>query len=236
MNWQPKNVPQILRDSEVHIWRVDLDQLSNQFSLLSNEEQQRTTKMPIALPRQRFINARGTLRRLLASYLNLPAKEIILASTPRGKLYLPHNNNLHFNLTHSRNMAIYAFNYTHEIGIDIEVKRSLKNAVGIANRIFSPAELEYFHNTKISQILEEKFFTLWTRKEALVKATGEGLAAAVHEITTTQPDGHISHDIDYAKPLQLQLCDLPDIEHCSAAVATHINNKYYHHFILTKGS
>ena len=233
MNWQIGKLPCKLAHNTIHVWQVNLDRLSDQFQWLNTIEQQRANKMPIAIHRQRFINARATLRQLLSNYLSAAPQAIELSIMKRGKLYLRTAPELKFNLTHSKNMAIYAFNYDIEIGIDLEVKHSLKNISGIAERVFYAIECEYLYNQKTMKTLLEKFFILWTRKEAIIKATGEGLAAAVTEITTTLADGQINPHIDRLEALNLQLHDLPMIKNCHAAIAAQCINKKLSYFILS---
>lgn len=233
MKWQLARLKPSLKINEVHVWQVDLDQLANQAAWLSPAELDRSQTMPITLHRQRFINARGILRKLLAHYLHCKAQTIALAKSPRGKLYLQDDTSqLFFNLTHSKHMAVYAFNYQYEIGIDIEIKHALRNISGIAERIFSPVELDYLYDEKNLSLQREKFFTLWTRKEALIKATGEGLTAPVQSITTTLVNGQLNPNIDYAKPLNLTLTALPTIENFATALAANkaIANYYYFTF------
>ena len=232
MIWQAGQLPCQLADQVIHVWQVDLDRSADQFALLNHHEQARANKMPIARYRQRFINARGILRYLLANYLSAAAQTIILTSAAHGKLSLSTTPYLKFNLAHSKNKAIYVFNTHNEIGVDLEIKKTIQDINGIAARIFSPIECQYLSNTSTLATTEEKFFILWTRKEAIIKATGEGLTAAVWQITTTLADGQINPDIDHVKSLQLQLLDLPPIKNAHAALAAQLHNKELHYFKL----
>lgn len=235
MKWTLTKSPPPLKPCEAHIWLVDLDQLTNQEVFLNDAEKNKIKKMTVALHRQRFINARGTLRKLLAHYLHCDPKIITLMTTSRGKLYLKNDpDKIFFNLTHSKNLAIYAFNYQYEIGVDIEVKRILENLFDIAERIFSPIELDYLYNKNSSPSQKEKFFILWTRKEALVKATGDGLSAPVRNITTTLADGTLNSDIEYATHLNLALFELPAIKNFSATLAANKNLMNHYYFALAK--
>ncbi len=235
MKWQPAQLKTSLSINEVHVWRVNLDQFTTQEAYLNEIEKERLETMPIALYRQRFINARGILRKLLAHYLHCKPQAIKLSTSLRGKLYLQDDTSkLFFNLTHSKHMAVYAFNYQHEIGIDIEIEHALKNMSGIAERMFSPTELDYLYHEKDPTLQQKKFFTLWTRKEALVKATGEGLSAPVKNITTTLINGMLNPNIEYAKSLGLKLIALPPIEKFSAALAVNKEILNYHYCTLNE--
>ena len=159
-----------LNEDQIHIWCVNFEELNGQTQYLSHIEQERANKLRIKQVQQRFINGRGFLRYLLSHYLNTNAQEISLNARPNGKLYLP-DNPIFFNLAHSKHMVMYAFNYQHEIGIDIEYRRPIKDVHAIAERVFSPIEQKYLlSKSDNGKTTEEKFFQLWTRKEAIIKA------------------------------------------------------------------
>ncbi len=233
MNWQLQSLPFKRPIDVIHVWQVDLDQLDDQSALLSDAERQYMQKMPITVHRRRFINARGILRRLLQNYLNITPTMIPLEKTARGKLYLGKEKQIKFNLSHSKNIAIFGFNNHGEIGIDIEVKRQLTHITTIAARMFSAIERQYLSTTNDENEIINRFLTVWTRKEAIIKATGDGLAAPISTITTTLKNGMINTMIDYVKHLNLNLIDLPKIDHCFAALAAKTTKQYVHCLKLT---
>jgi 4'-phosphopantetheinyl transferase len=212
-----------LSATNIHIHQVNLDQLVSQWDYLADEEKKRAEKMPIEKFRQRFINSRGYLRYCLSQYLQCNAASIDLMAREKGKLYLPANN-LFFNVSHSNEQALFAFNYDHEIGIDIEHQRTLKDMKAIADRVFSNTELSALNNVD-DEKKQELFFTLWTRKEAVIKATGTGLTANLTDITTTNIDGNIANPIAHIAPLELQLIDLTIAAPYKAALAARVDKK-----------
>jgi len=133
--------------------------------------------------RCRFLLTQALLRTLIAGYLSdardpiLPA-EIVLRRGASGKPHLPGPAPLHFNLSHSGSLAIFAFSLDTEIGVDLEELRPMPHADDIANRFFAPEEWADFRRlTKAAdpEYAQRLFFTCWTRKEAYVKAIGTGL-------------------------------------------------------------
>lgn len=145
---------------------------------LSREERDRAARFVRAGERRRYIVARGCLRMLLAERLACAASAIEIAYLAHGKPIIAgrhSNSGLCFNLSHSDGLAVYAFAHRKRIGIDIERVRSLANADDIAEHMFSRSERKtYFSLDPPDRPLG--FFNCWTRKEAFVKATGDGLS------------------------------------------------------------
>ncbi|MCL4401055.1 MAG: 4'-phosphopantetheinyl transferase superfamily protein [Acidobacteria bacterium] len=110
------------------------------------------------------------MRRILGSCLGIDPALVPLERSAKGKPILaePYAR-LKFNMAHSGEAGLYAVGFGREIGVDIERVRPIREAEGIANRFFSPAERSLLDGTP------ESFFAVWTRKEALLKATGEGI-------------------------------------------------------------
>jgi 4'-phosphopantetheinyl transferase len=212
-----------LEPHQIHIVQIDLDQQACLRENLILSEQQHADKMRITNVRQRFINSRGFLRQCLSHYLQQEPNKIELSSTEKGKLFLE-NSHLFFNLAHSKNMALFAFNHNHEIGIDIEQIRPLDDLNAIAERVFTEIEIDYLTNTKEDKKLNA-FFKLWTRKEATIKASGEGLTAPLKEITTTDKTGKILKNIPYLQEYKCKLKELKVKAGYAATVAAQLENR-----------
>jgi 4'-phosphopantetheinyl transferase len=179
--WSPANAGIPLRPNEVHIWRACLDVDSTVrerlSAFLSTAEQERVARFVFARDRSRSAVARAILRQLLGGYLGEPPQNVLLEKLTKGKPTLTATAripSLRFNLSHSHAFALFAFCLEHKVGIDVERIRPEVAFEGIENRFFSSkerAELE-----RLSQDLRpEGFFNCWTRKEAYLKAKGEGL-------------------------------------------------------------
>jgi 4'-phosphopantetheinyl transferase len=142
-------------------------------ALLSPSERERASRFAFERDGRRFIVARATLRRLLAARLDVQPEEIELVNGPHGKPALA-DSDLHFNVSHCDDLAVYAFSWRHEIGIDVEAVRWFVDAEDVAARFFSRREnIAYAALDPLDRPLG--FFNCWTRKEAFIKALGDGL-------------------------------------------------------------
>jgi 4'-phosphopantetheinyl transferase len=145
--------------------------------LLSPLERIRASRFAFDLDRSRFIIARAKLRQFLGERLQVRPASVELVYGPRGKPALAPQfarAGLRFNVSHSNNIAVYAFASGREVGIDVEAVRAIKYADSIAARLFSRFE----NNAYLDLDPEDRplgFFNCWTRKEAFIKALGEGL-------------------------------------------------------------
>jgi 4'-phosphopantetheinyl transferase len=196
-----------LSEDEVQLWRVDLEAIRGDESrwqkLLSADESARASRFHFSRDRQRFVASRALLRTILASYLATEPDGVSFAYSAKEKPSLgPANagSDVTFNITHSGGIALLAFARRREIGVDVEQLRSDFDLEGIAHRFFSAHE-----QTQLATVpLEEKaaaFFRCWTRKEAYIKATGDGLslpltqfdvsirAGELNALLATRPDG-----------------------------------------------
>ncbi|WP_339028195.1 4'-phosphopantetheinyl transferase superfamily protein [Bradyrhizobium symbiodeficiens] len=148
------------------------------WQLLSRDEQRRAERFRYPQHRQQYVLTRAGLRRLLAERLHLPARAIEFVENSYGKPRLSPAHapaTLEFNLSHSENLAVYAFTRRHAVGVDIERIRQIPDAGDLAERFFSPSEIESIRSLPIEQ-RSLAFLTCWTRKEAFIKALGLGLS------------------------------------------------------------
>lgn len=162
----------------VEVWPVQLRgsgaTISRLRALLSDDELERALRFRGENLQHAYILARGALRLLLAHSLGRAPAEIDLAYEPAGKPFLP-GSLLNFNVSHSGQVALYAFTRRCEVGVDVECMRSLPDMHDIAHRFFHPAEV-----VDLLALPEDQrargFFDCWARKEAYMKATGLGLS------------------------------------------------------------
>lgn len=171
-------------DVDLWVWPLDGSpaEIGRLAPLLSADEKARAARFVIDRDRRRFIVARGTLRELLAPLLGVAPAAIVFAYSMHGKPSVPSATSLHFNLSHSENLAALAVSQQREIGVDIERVRSLKD--DIAARFFSAREVATLRATPADGRLNA-FYRCWTRKEAIVKAIGEGLSHALDSFDVT---------------------------------------------------
>jgi 4'-phosphopantetheinyl transferase len=174
-----------LEGDEVHVLSGSLDQPAGRVealaALLCPDERERAARFHFARHRDRFIAARGLLRCVLAAYLGQAPERIALRLGSRGKPALAPqfaSARLHFNVSHSQGLALIALARGREVGVDVEFMKPMAEAEQIAERFFSPREVK----TLLALPEAERpaaFFACWTRKEAYIKATGEGLARSL---------------------------------------------------------
>jgi 4'-phosphopantetheinyl transferase len=171
-----------LSGDDVHVWRVVLDQeqaLVEAFrETLSLDELERAARFHFARDAKHFVIARGALRNILGRYLAERPERLRFATTQFGKPSLTgvqSGAGLRFNLSHSGGLALYAVARERELGIDIERLREDFDWRGIAAHYFSPHEATTLGSLPPAA-QTQAFFNCWTRKEAYIKARGEGLS------------------------------------------------------------
>jgi 4'-phosphopantetheinyl transferase len=144
---------------------------------LSADECDRAGRFVFERDRRRFIVGRARLRQLVALRLGIRPEAVEFAYGPRGKPRLSSrfaSADLRFNVSHSAGLAVYAFARGREVGIDVEAVRALPGADQVAARFFSRRENEAYRALDAGD-RPLGFFNCWTRKEAFIKALGDGL-------------------------------------------------------------
>lgn len=166
--------------TEVHVWRASLQFPRRQiktFELnLANEELRRAKRFHFQKDSNQFIVARGLLRNILALYLNMEPKQVRFCYSAHGKPKLSPacDDKLCFNISHSQDLALFAVTHNRDIGIDLEYIKPGFAEEGIPERFFSCLEVKTLRS--LPEDLQQKaFFSCWTRKEAYLKARGDGL-------------------------------------------------------------
>ena len=181
--------------SRVHIWQASLDatvsQLECLYGSLSTDEALRAERFVFEKDRNDYTVGRGLLRVILSCYLDIDPKEIVFTYNEYGKPYVPEtcgSEELRFNVAHSGRKVIYAVTCDREIGVDIEHIRPMTSAEGIIERYCS--DREKFDFRCVPQSLKlVAFFNCWTRKEAYIKAQGEGLSRPLDEFSVSLAPG-----------------------------------------------
>lgn len=176
----PENLS--LGEDEIHVWRVHLEQepwaVKALRGYLNAAELKRADRYHFEKDRKHFVVARGVLRAVLSRYLDLPPGAIEFSYSPYGKPMLAEGSpdpSLRFNVSHSEGVALYAVTRGRETGLDIEFVREDFASLDIAERFFSKAEVSVLRALP-PEWQTAAFFNCWTRKEAYIKALGEGLS------------------------------------------------------------
>jgi 4'-phosphopantetheinyl transferase len=171
----------------VHVWQAAVEITSGcsdrLFAFLSAGEHERAGRFHFDRDRRRFIVGHGVLRAILGSYLGVHPGQVQFAYGPKGKPSLAgsfEESDLRFNMSDSHGLAIYAFTRGREVGIDLEHIRPVPDAEQIAERYFTRGESSTLLSLPPDQRMEA-FFNCWTRKEAFIKALGEGLAHSLDD-------------------------------------------------------
>lgn len=183
----------VLKENEVHIYKTKLNkpeaEIKKLQQLLSEDELQRSQRYKLKHLTDNYIVARGILRKVLGSYLDLSPSSLKISYKDKGKPFLE-GSDLKFNLSHSNDIAVYAFTLTDEVGIDVEQVREVSDALQIARRFFSLDE--YITLKEIDEVNTNlTFFNCWTRKESFIKAIGEGLSYPLEYFSVTLKPGDL---------------------------------------------
>jgi 4'-phosphopantetheinyl transferase len=186
-SWSPPPASPTLAKDEVHLWRAYLDvavqQLQSLKHCLSRDELTRAERFHFDKDRDRFIVARGVLRRILSVYCMTEPNQLCFHHNIHGKPALDpqcDGGSLRFNLSHSDGVALYAITRGREVGIDIERIRTDFDGEEIAERFFSAREVAMLRALP-PDTQKQAFFACWTRKEAYVKARGDGLSLPLNQ-------------------------------------------------------
>jgi 4'-phosphopantetheinyl transferase len=140
--------------------------------LLSQDERERATQFRFEHLRKSFVRAHGVLRMLLGRYLEVPPEKVVFRYGPKGKPRV--NGSVHFNLSHSGELALVAVADC-EVGVDVEKIRAMDDLGSVARRFFRPEEASRLLALPLDR-QAEAFFACWTRKEAHIKALGDGMS------------------------------------------------------------
>lgn len=185
---KPSLPTQPLVDSDIHIWCAALTSSAHELtyfrSLLAPDEVARAGRFVFEEDRHRYIIGRGRLRVILGSYLQLEPAQLEFVYGPYGKPALKPGQTdkpLEFNVSHSKDLALYALNWQRRIGVDIEFRIPMADIDDFAERYFTARESAWI-NALAGAHKKEAFFKTWTCKEAFLKANGSGLTVPINEV------------------------------------------------------
>jgi 4'-phosphopantetheinyl transferase len=229
INWPAPPALLSLDTREAHVWAATLAQSTERISLcqemLSPDELDRAGRFHFDRDRKRFITGRGLLRSILGHYLDQAPRQLQFDYSAQGKPALANRSGdvpLHFNLAHSDNLMLLAVTRSCAVGVDVERLRPLDDADVMAEQFFSACE-----SSKLKELPNAKksaaFFNLWTRKEAWLKATGEGIAESLNQLQVSFLADEPAHLISLCGDTQAgrnwHLCELNPAAGFVAALA-----------------
>lgn len=194
-NWITPHEHPALHRGEIHIWRASLEcepaVLRGLETTLCASETARAGRFHFPRDRNHFVAGRGILRTLLGAYLGKSPESLKFIYGPQDKPALETQDpsfSVNFNLSHSHGLAVYVFTLGREVGVDVELIRPEFTGDDIAERHFSPRELAELRSLP-QDLRAEGFFNCWTRKEAYVKARGEGLQIPLKDFDVSLAPG-----------------------------------------------
>jgi 4'-phosphopantetheinyl transferase len=194
----PPTQPPILDPDEIHVWRARLDlnasDMESLLQTLSSDERSRAERFRLKKDHHRFVVARGILRQLLGGYLRVAPSNLRFRYGPFGKPFLITNrgkDDLLFNLAHAARLAVYAISHGRNVGVDLERVDPAPDWNTIAGSYFTPHEVKTLW-TLPESARTKAFFDCWTRKEAYLKARGEGLSVGLDSFEAlATPDNRV---------------------------------------------
>jgi 4'-phosphopantetheinyl transferase len=195
LGWEnPPNVLD-LKPDDVHIWLASQNQepteVDSFWNSLSSEEKERAERFHFIKDRHRYIVSHGILRFILGMYLGVDPAYVGYQIGAYGKPSLTDefcSCRIRFNLSHSGDAVLLGFTRGRELGVDIEKIRTDFATIEIARAYFSPQEILTFQSLP-KRLQTEAFYNCWTRKEAFIKAIGEGVSCPLNMFDVTLAPG-----------------------------------------------
>lgn len=191
--WMRGPAAPVIFPNEVHVWRARLDvPWSWTFDeALSLDDRTRADRFKFESDRRKFCVARASLRLILGRYLKAKPGRLQLDTNDYGKPQFADpkaSQGLRFNLSHSNQLALVAIARDREVGVDVEYMRSNFVTDEVAGHFFSRAEAEEL-SALPAELKTQSFFNCWTRKEAYIKARGEGLYCPLDQFDVSLAPG-----------------------------------------------
>ncbi len=166
-----------LMTEEVQVWVASLDVNDSRYDALArmlpaDEKNRAASLSPVAA--RRFVVARGILRGLLAGFTGTSAQKLQFGYGPSGKPVLVDHDGIHFNISHSADLALFAFAPDRPVGVDVENERPVRRLLDVAQRFMSEEELRSLAETPPEK-RDTAFLRSWVVREARLKAEGKGV-------------------------------------------------------------
>jgi 4'-phosphopantetheinyl transferase len=208
--------PLPLPEAELHVWRASLDRppaiAEKLEAVLSPDERARAGRFYAPALGARYVIGRGLLRVLLGLYLGAAGAEIEFIYGQHGKPLLGRAGPW-FNLAHSGPEALFAFSSSAEVGVDVELADRERASGRVAERFFAPGEVQRLRALPRA-VQPRAFLCCWTRKEAFIKARGDGLSLPLNSFEVTldpdEPPAVVRTAWSTSEPAQWSLVDLSD--------------------------
>jgi 4'-phosphopantetheinyl transferase len=221
-------IPLAIEEGQPEVWFACTDNLLSEIerfaAWLSPPEAERAKSFRFERDRDRYIVEHGILRSLLGDYVGVEPKALAVLSGAHGKPYLSGVDGPdlpQFSLSSSDGHAAFAFSRSAGIGVDIEKIRDIVEMESIALRHFTPNEKELVLGGTMEQ-RERRFYRVWTRKEAILKAHGIGLLKGMDRVDVGGAEGTGPWKVvldDESGGAGYTVFDIDEVEGFAAAVA-----------------
>lgn len=213
------------RQTSVFLLRLNDYDHEQLYSFLSSDEKQRADRLKVELKKKQFIVSRSALRKILSNSIDIPNDEVNFYYSEHGKPFIENKYNnkaIEFNISHSDQCILIAISMKNQLGVDIEKINTEINYESLSKRFFSERENEYFRNIEPDKQLDT-FYAIWTRKEAFIKATGQGIAYGLDKFSVAT-DRILRSKVEFEskeKNCKEWFCfDLMKVEHYKTALCT----------------
>ena len=178
--WKPYSTSQLLATDKTHIFRISVDNHFQKIKkelaeVLSEHEQEKASRMFIQKDKERYVVSKYCLRTILALCLNKTPHQVEFILHEHKK---PTVKDIEFNISHTGDYILIAVS-PKAVGIDLEYLNNEFDFKSILDITFSKQEIDFIGNKNTNPA---NFYTIWTRKEALLKASGEGVSNNLHLI------------------------------------------------------
>lgn len=209
----------------IHVWKtrhIPDEGIEPYMSVLSQRELERARKFRFDEHRNIFVKTRGLQKILIAKYLQKEPKEINIEFGSNGKPFYKNKAQLRFNASHAGELILLAFTLKNEVGIDVEKMKDHIDVVSIAKHFFSQNEIVKLISLA-KPLRQEAFFTCWSRKEAFIKAIGDGLSFPLDQFevsfTSDEPVSVLETKWDSAEKDAWTILNIPLEKDYKAALA-----------------
>lgn len=204
-----------IEDNQVHVWQAKINTPSGYpediLNTLSQEERERAHKLQFQKDREHFIFRHYQLRLILSKYCGCQPHEIKFRYNPYKKpfIFMPDYKEVKFNISFSHDLMLVGLNKHKEIGVDIEKVHEIHDLETVAVNNFSARELKIL-NEALDKI--KTFFTIWTRKEAFIKATGKGMYYPLKSFCVCiNSTGSCEHPVIFNRPIKSKLWRITEL-------------------------
>lgn len=184
----------------LHLSQIAASDYSQAYAVLNRQEQERADRFKHRESQRNFVICRALVKYLLSLHLNMPLQSLQFETTSYGKPFLSiDQKQVFFNVSHSHEYGAIILSDECEVGIDIEKPRALGDLLALAERFFHPKEHQRLLKQTCPLKQKELFYYIWTVKEAILKATGDGIAhkLSIFDVFAPQPALIDDHKVNY---------------------------------------